>query len=589
MNEALKLLWSNIPKKRKSHLIILFILTVTSSLLEVFSIGAVFPFVTVFVEPSILLENKFFKPILEYLGILNPAELFLPITIGFFIITTLSYSFRLLLIYLRATLSRTIIHEMSKLMYWRIINETYKFHLNNNSSDIITAITKSFGVASNLLLPIMVIINSILMVSFIMIGSILIEPRASLILLISLFIFYFAIILLTNKRLKVYSSIQNENYSQLIKLIQESVGAIKIMILNRAQTIFYKSYNKITKDYLNSISMVEFIGQMPKLVFEYFILIIVVITVYIFSDDENNLSVLIPLIVTFLFTIQKLLPIVNNLFVNVTRVKSSKDSVKRVINYLKINNKTPIKNDKILLEELPFTEKVFLKNISFHYDKKGFSIPKIDMLIEKGQKIGFVGKTGSGKSTIIDIISGILNPKDGEIFIDNKKLETRNLNSWRNKINTVSQNIFLFDSTIAENIAFSNNKSSVDIEKLKVVSKVACLNKFIDSLENGYYTNIGERGLKISGGQMQRIGIARALYNNPELLILDEATSALDQKTEEKVMQNIINFSVNSTLLIIAHRITTLKNCNVIYEIKSNGIKKYDSYTEFINNNVQKD
>ena len=159
MNEALKLLWSNIPKKRKSHLIILFILTVTSSLLEVFSIGAVFPFVTVFVEPSILLENKFFKPILEYLGILNPAELFLPITIGFFIITTLSYSFRLLLIYLRATLSRTIIHEMSKLMYWRIINETYKFHLNNNSSDIITAITKSFGVASNLLLPIMVIIK----------------------------------------------------------------------------------------------------------------------------------------------------------------------------------------------------------------------------------------------------------------------------------------------------------------------------------------------------------------------------------------------------------------------------------------------
>ena len=585
MIEAIKLLWPNIPRKRKLNLLVLFFLTLISSLLEVFSIGAVFPFVTVFVEPSMLLENKFFKPYFAYYKINEAVELFLPITIAFFILTTLSYSFRLFLIYLRATLSRTIIHEISSLIYWRIINEPYKFHINHNSGDIITGITKSFGVASNLLLPIMVIINSVLMILFIMIGSILVDPKASIILLISLFLFYLVVIFSTNKRLKEYSNIQNQNYSQLIKIIQESIGAIKIMILNRAQVIFYKSYNKITKEYLNSISMVEFIGQIPKLIFEYLILITVVFTVYIFSEDENNLSVLIPLIVTFLFTIQKLLPIVNNLFVNITRVKSSNDSVKRVINYLNINKKSPLFIDEKIHKELAFSEKITLKDINFRYSENEFSLSKINLTIKKGQKIGFVGETGSGKSTLIDIISGILEPTKGEILIDNKKLVASNLNNWKEKINTVSQNIFLFDSTIAENIAFCNDKSLVDIKKLEEVSKIAYLNDFIHSLENGYFTKIGERGIKISGGQMQRIGIARALYNNPEILILDEATSALDHKTEKKVMDNIIRFSNNTTLLIIAHRITTLQNCDLIFKINAEGLETYNSYNKFINDN----
>jgi len=585
MIEAIKLLWPNIPRKRKLNLLVLFFLTLISSLLEVFSIGAVFPFVTVFVEPSMLLENKFFKPYFAYYKINEAVELFLPITIAFFILTTLSYSFRLFLIYLRATLSRTIIHEISSLIYWRIINEPYKFHINHNSGDIITGITKSFGVASNLLLPIMVIINSVLMILFIMIGSILVDPKASIILLISLFLFYLVVIFSTNKRLKEYSNIQNQNYSQLIKIIQESIGAIKIMILNRAQVIFYKSYNKITKEYLNSISMVEFIGQIPKLIFEYLILITVVFTVYIFSEDENNLSVLIPLIVTFLFTIQKLLPIVNNLFVNITRVKSSNDSVKRVINYLNINKKSPLFIDEKIHKELAFSEKITLKDINFRYSENEFSLSKINLTIKKGQKIGFVGETGSGKSTLIDIISGILEPTKGEILIDNKELVASNLNNWKEKINTVSQNIFLFDSTIAENIAFCNDKSLVDIKKLEEVSKIAYLNDFIHSLENGYFTKIGERGIKISGGQMQRIGIARALYNNPEILILDEATSALDHKTEKKVMDNIIRFSNNTTLLIIAHRITTLQNCDLIFKINAEGLETYNSYNKFINDN----
>tara|TARA_A100000164_G_scaffold129063_1_gene114441 strand:- start:1396 stop:2661 length:1266 start_codon:yes stop_codon:yes gene_type:complete len=418
-----------------------------------------------------------------------------------------------------------------------------------------------------------------------MIGSILVDPKASIILLISLFLFYLVVIFSTNKRLKEYSNIQNQNYSQLIKIIQESIGAIKIMILNRAQVIFYKSYNKITKEYLNSISMVEFIGQIPKLIFEYLILITVVFTVYIFSEDENNLSVLIPLIVTFLFTIQKLLPIVNNLFVNITRVKSSNDSVKRVINYLNINKKSPLFIDEKIHKELAFSEKITLKDINFRYSENEFSLSKINLTIKKGQKIGFVGETGSGKSTLIDIISGILEPTKGEILIDNKELVASNLNNWKEKINTVSQNIFLFDSTIAENIAFCNDKSLVDIKKLEEVSKIAYLNDFIHSLENGYFTKIGERGIKISGGQMQRIGIARALYNNPEILILDEATSALDHKTEKKVMDNIIRFSNNTTLLIIAHRITTLQNCDLIFKINAEGLETYNSYNKFINDN----
>lgn len=581
MTAEFKSLLDYISKRRKVQLIFLTILTFFGSFLEVFSIGLIFPFITVFLDPSLVFENHYVKPILDNLSITSVKELFLPITVAFFLITTSSYIIRSVLIFARSKLSRIIIQEISSLMYWRIINENYEFHVNQNSGDIITGVSKSLGIAASLILPILRILNSSLLLFFAIIGTVFIDIRITLVIIISLFIFYYVVVIAINNKLNSYSNIQNNNYSNLIKIIQESLGAIKIIILNKAQKVFYKNYNKITNEYLRSISMVEFISLLPKLLFEYTILVVILFTIYYFRNEES-LGVLIPTIITFLVAIQRLLPEVNSLYTNIVKIKTNKASVERVLNYLMLNNSYPVYK-QIKVEKLSFKKALELKDVSFKYTNEEKNvISNLSLTILKGQKVGIVGESGSGKSTLIDLISGLLFPTSGQIKIDGVCLDKKNNNTWKNHVNVISQDIFLFDSTIAENIAFTNDHSLIDFQKLEEVCKISELTDFIDNLKDGIFSMIGERGVKISGGQIQRIGIARALYRSSDLLILDEATSALDQDTEFNVMEKIIKYSSSSTLIIIAHRLTTLKNCDIIFKLGSNKLEVFNNYSTLI-------
>ena len=570
-------------KRRKVQVLIFMILTLVSSALEVFSLGAIFPFVSVFVDSSLIFENTYLKPILDYLEINHPTQIYLPITIAFFIVTTLSYFLKAILIFLRTSLARIINQEISAIIYWKIINESYQFHTNSNSGDVITGLTQSFGIASSLFIPVLKIINSSLILFFALIGVFIFNPLLALFIVSIFALFYFTIGILITNRLKTFSAIQNENYSKIIKLIQESLGAIKIIILNKTQPFFYKNYNKTANDYLTSISKVEYFGQLPKMFFEYIIILFIIIVIYRFNG-EGDIVLVVPLIITFILSIQRLLPETNLLYTSVVSLKSKRAAVERVMGYLKINKKSPYEKENSALP-IAFTTKIELKQLNFYYTKDTRKIlSDIDLTINKGQTVGIVGKTGSGKSTLIDLISGIISPNSGQIIVDDIPLDSTNIQGWKDKISLVSQDIFLFDDTIEENIAFHDVDKKIDYEKLKEVCKMVELEAFIDSQPNGYQSKIGEKGIRISGGQMQRIGIARALYNRSEVLILDEATSALDEDTERKVMKNIIDYSQNLTLIIIAHRLTTLKQCNKIFKVETNGLKVFDGYTALIKN-----
>lgn len=570
-------------KRRKVQVLIFMILTLVSSALEVFSLGAIFPFVSVFVDSSLIFENTYLKPILDYLEINHPTQIYLPITIAFFIVTTLSYFLKAILIFLRTSLARIINQEISAIIYWKIINESYQFHTNSNSGDVITGLTQSFGIASSLFIPVLKIINSSLILFFALIGVFIFNPLLALFIVSIFALFYFTIGILINNRLKTFSAIQNENYSKIIKLIQESLGAIKIIILNKTQPFFHKNYNKTANDYLTSISKVEYFGQLPKMFFEYIIILFIIIVIYRFNG-EGDIVLVVPLIITFILSIQRLLPETNLLYTSVVSLKSKRAAVERVMGYLKINKKSPYEKENSALP-IAFTTKIELKQLNFYYTKDTRKIlSDIDLTINKGQTVGIVGKTGSGKSTLIDLISGLISPNSGQIIVDDIPLDSTNIQGWKDKISLVSQDIFLFDATIEENIAFNGVDKKIDYGKLKEVCKMVELDAFIDSQPNGYQSKIGEKGIRISGGQMQRIGIARALYNRSEVLILDEATSALDEDTERKVMKNIIDYSQNLTLIIIAHRLTTLKQCNKIFKVETNGLKVFDGYTALIKN-----
>lgn len=570
-------------KRRKVQVLIFMILTLVSSALEVFSLGAIFPFVSVFVDSSLIFENTYLIPILDYLEINHPTQIYLPITIAFFVVTTLSYFLKAILIFLRTSLARIINQEISAIIYWKIINESYQFHTNSNSGDVITGLTQSFGIASSLFIPVLKIINSSLILFFALIGVFIFNPLLAFFVVSIFALFYFTIGILINNRLKTFSAIQNENYSKIIKLIQESLGAIKIILLNKTQPFFLKNYNKTANDYLTSISKVEYFGQLPKMFFEYIIIFFIIIVIYRFNGEEDIVLV-VPFIITFILSIQRLLPETNLLYTSVVSLKSKRAAVERVMGYLKINKKPPYEKENSALP-IAFTTKIELKQLNFYYTKDTRKIlSDINLTINKGQMVGIVGKTGSGKSTLIDLISGLIFPNSGQIIVDDIPLDSTNIQGWKDKISLVSQDIFLFDATIEENIAFNGVDKKIDYGKLKEVCKMVELDAFIDSQPNGYQSKIGEKGIRISGGQMQRIGIARALYNRSEVLILDEATSALDEDTERKVMKNIIDYSQNLTLIVIAHRLTTLKQSNKIFKVETNGLKVFDGYTALIKN-----
>jgi len=576
-----KTIFNVISRRRKYQLIILSLLTFLSSFLEVFSIGAIFPFVSVFLDPLIILNNEYVKPILVYLEISKPVEIYFPVTFGFFILTTISYSLKSLLVYLRSKLSRIINFEVSTLIYWKIINESYQFHTNQNSGDSLAGINFSFTIAGSFLIPILKAINSTLILFFAFIGILILNPLIGVSILGFLFVFYFTIGIMTNKILKSISFTQNENYSKIFKLVKESLGAIKMIILNKSQSFYLKNYNRIIRDYLMTISKAEYISQLPKLFFEYIIIILIIVLTFTFKEKEN-ITVIFPLFITFVLAFQKLLPEANILYDSITRLKTKKAIIERVISYLKINQKSPFKQeDKI--PPINFKNKIQLKNLNFNYEKDNkLILSDINLSINKGQCLGIVGKTGSGKSTLIDIISGLISPTSGQILVDNVILEPKNIEGWKQKISLVSQNIFLFDSTIEENIAFNPMEKNINYEKLHEVCKIVQLNDFIENQQKGFQSIVGENGVRISGGQIQRIGIARALYNSSEILILDEATSALDEQTESIVMKNIIEYSNNLTLIIIAHRLTTLKYCNKIVKVESKGLIEFDGYKSLI-------
>jgi ABC-type multidrug transport system fused ATPase/permease subunit len=314
-------------------------------------------------------------------------------------------------------------------------------------------------------------------------------------------------------------------------------------------------------------------NQLPRLFLEFFAIVgIVIFIFFLLFKDENN-DYIVSTIGVFVAATFRLIPSVNrvlNAFQNIKFYTPSIDLIYNEISLINKSTKTLISDDKF-----EFKSKIELKNIYFKYLKNQpeWNLEKINLTIKKGQFIGIQGISGSGKSTLIDLLVGLNKPDKGQFYIDGNSRLLSNSN-WRKQIGYVSQNIILVDDTIIQNIALGKNISQIDKEGINLVIEKSGLKGFIASLKDGLDTVVGERGVQLSGGQRQRIGIARSLYQNPKILLLDEATSALDKKTEIKIMSSIEKLKEDITIIIVAHRLSTLKQCDSIYEINNQKLKK---------------
>ena len=358
----------------------------------------------------------------------------------------------------------------------------------------------------------------------------------------------------------------------MIKSLQEGLGGIRDVLIDGTQQFYCKLYRNADLPLRHASGNNQFISGSPKFAMEAIGMTLIAGFAYLMTQQEGGILTAIPVLGALALGAQRLLPALQLVYASYSKIKGSKSSFEDVLNLL--DQQLPEYVDQPLPEPIPFAKEIKLNNLNFRYSEDTpWILKNVNLSLKKGSRIGFMGVTGSGKSTLLDIIMGLLPATEGGLMIDNQTINNQNRRAWQAHIAHVPQNIYLSDSTIEENIAFGIAKELIDHQRVKKAAQQAQIAELIEEWKDGYQTFVGERGIRLSGGQRQRIGIARALYKQANVLIFDEATSALDNETEQAVMDAIEGLGRDLTILIIAHRLTTLKDCDEVVNLNNNGIE----------------
>ena len=559
-NSTLRTLWSHISKRRQKQFYLLFVLMILASLLEVVSISAVLPFLGVLTAPELIYQHPFMQPIIQALELTQPDQLILPLTIFFIVAAILAGVVRLTLLYVMTRLSFATGADLSINIYRRTLYQEYSVHMSRNSSQVIDSIiTKTNIVISGVINPILIFLSSIIIAIGIVSALFTINTNVALFTFIGFTAPYWLVLRYTKVRLKDNSQIIAKHSTQMIKALQEGLGGIRDVLIDGSQQIFCQIYRNADLPLRRASGDNQFISGSPKYAMEAIGMTLIAALAYSVAQKDGGVITIIPVLGALALGAQRLLPALQQAYGAYSRIQGSKSSFNDVIDLL--NQPLPKYASQSSVKPIIFENKIELTNLSFRYTQNSpWILKNISVSINKGDRIGFIGKTGSGKSTLIDIIMGLLPITSGELGIDQQLLNIQNYREWQVRIAHVPQNIYLSDDTIEGNIAFGVSKDQIDYQLVKKVAQKAQISEVIEQWKDGYQTLVGEQGVRISGGQRQRIGIARALYKQTDVLIFDEATSALDSKTEQAVMEAIEGLGKELTILIVAHRLTTLKS-----------------------------
>ena len=563
----IKKLWQHLTKRRRKQFWLLLILMIVSSIMEIISIGAVVPFLGALTSPEEIYQHHLTQPLIQVLEITAPDQLLLPLTIIFIMATLIAATIRLLLLYASTRLSYATGADLSIDIYRRTLYQDYSIHTSRNSSEIINSIiTKTNTVIGHILVPLLTFISSVVIMLGIISIVFTINAQVALITFSIFALLYWIITFLTKKALQKNSQLIADQSTQMVKSLQEGLGGIRDVLIDGTQEFYCKLYQSSDLSLRRASGDNLFIGSSPRHLMEAIGMILIAILAYTLTLQEGGVLVAIPILGALAIGAQKLLPVLQQVYSSYSTIKGANSSFIDVLNVL--NQPLSHGASQDLIKPISFKQEIVFKDLSFRYTKDTpWILKNVNLSFKKGETIGFIGVTGSGKSTLLDILMGLLPPTSGELLIDGVAITQENRRSWQMHISHVPQNIYLADSTIRENIAFGVRPDKIKDHKVSQAAQQAQIVEMINNLKNKYKDFIGERGVQLSGGQRQRIGIARALYKDSNVLIFDEATSALDNKTEKKIMQQIAQLKFNQTVFIIAHRVTTLKQCDSIIRI----------------------
>ena len=583
----LQRLWRHFSSRRRFQIGLLLALTVIASLAEVVSIGAVLPFLGVLTAPEKVFLHPTASPFIEMLGLTSPQELLLPLTLLFSVAALVSGGMRLLLLWAQTRMGHAMGVEFSMEIYRRTLYQPYAIQISRNSSEIISGITaKTSVLVNNTILPLLAIVSSSIILVAILVFLILIDPVIAIGAFSGFAVIYTIVIGLTKKGLARDSKRISHESTQVIKALQEGLGGIRDVLLDGTQETYCRIYRNADMPLRRAQANVQIISGSPRFGIEALGMILIAWLAYAMTGKAGEVASAIPVLGMLALGAQRLLPVLQQIYVSMAAMRGGQASLGDALDLLE--QPLPDYVDERQPEPLLFASDITLKGLSYRYDINAPQVLKnIDLIIPKGSRIGFVGATGSGKSTLLNVVMGLLEQSDGSLLVDGVEITEKNRRAWQAHIAHVPQSIFLVDATIAENIAFGVPFEKIDHKRVQDAAARAQIAETIEAVPEQYATMVGEGGVRLSGGQRQRIGIARALYKYSDVIVLDEATSALDNDTERSIMEAIRNLGKDYTVLMVAHRLSSLRDCDYIVEIDSGCVGRIGSYSEIIGQEVE--
>ena len=582
-----KLLFLLSPNERRKALMLLFMILIMA-LLDVIGVASILPFMAVITNPNIIETNSILNNMFQAsaaLGVEDNQQFLFALGVLVFVLLIISLIFKAFTTYFQTRFVQMREYSIGKRLVEGYLQQPYSWFLNQNSADLgKTILSEVAQVISGGIKPLIDLIAKSMITIALIVLLIIANPKLALIISVSLSLVYGFIFFFIRSYLNKIGEKRLKNNQLRFKTVSEAFGAAKEIKVGGLEQTFINSFSNSAQILAQTQAISSILSQLPRFFLEAIAFggtMLIILYMMKLTGSFNNI---LPIISLYVFAGYRLIPALQQIYSSFTRLTFVGPSLNKL--YHDMNKLKPVEqnqNEGVL----KLNKSIVLKNISYDYPNASRTALKdINLIIPVKSTVGLVGTTGSGKTTTVDIILGLLEAQKGTLEIDGKIITKKNLRSWQRSIGYVPQHIYLADDTVEANIAFGTNNKDISQEGVEKAAKIANLHEFIiEELPKKYQTTIGERGVRLSGGQRQRIGIARALYHNPQVLILDEATSALDNQTEKAVMDAVNNLSKNITTILIAHRLKTVENCDIIFKLEKGRLIDQGKFNEIININ----
>ena len=580
-----------LSKSEKKNFFLLLTLSLFVALFEALGIASILPFVMLLTSPNVVETNFFFKTVYEFstfFGVNNLEDFIFFFGINVFFLLIFSIFFRGISQYLLTKFALMREYSISKRIFQNYLSEPYVWFLDRQTSDLTKNILSEVKVIiDSALIPLLNLISQAIVLISLLILLFLTDPELAILSFIVFGTGYLLIFISVKTLLSKMGSQRLLSNQERFNIVKEAFGSSKEVKIRNLEEMYTKQFEKPAKNFAISQSTATIIALMPRYFIEGIAFGGIILMILIFLSKGGEIQLILPSISLFIFAGYRMMPSLQQVYLALAQLRFSNAGLDLIYEYLRNKNINYGIEESKILNNIEFKNSLSLENICYSYPNSEKKIlVNISLKIPAFSKIGIVGSTGSGKTTLVDILIGLLKPAGGKLLIDGQETSIYNQESWKKKIGYIPQQIFLIDASIASNIAYGVNQADIDYDAVKKSINLSGMHEFIfNELPDNYNTIVGENGVKLSGGQRQRIGIARAIYHNPELLVLDEATSSLDNLTEEFVMNSIVNKMGKKTIIIVAHRLSTIKQCDKIFFLNNGKLEQEGSYENLYENN----